>query len=182
MVCRAHTSYSQQDLLLLGSKRAGTVTTDFLHHYNIPVDIARPPGSPLFTIPGMKRKRWRQDRKQKQGCRASAWERLRKTPHKTLLTSLFLTNARSVVNKMDELKLQLVDNRLIRECCALIITELWLHPAIPDAAVELEGCVLHHYNRNLNFQKKLGGGLCIYIMEQWANNTKAVDNHCSPDC
>lgn len=40
---------------------------------------------------------------------------LGKKPHKTLLPSLFLTNARSVVNKMNELKLQLVDNRLVRD-------------------------------------------------------------------
>lgn len=35
--------------------------------------------------------------------------------------SLFLTNARFVVNKTDELRLQLEDNRLTEDCCALII-------------------------------------------------------------
>lgn len=57
------------------------------------------------------RKEEEEDRKQKRGSRASALEKA----HKTLLPSLFLTNARSVVNKMNDLKLQLVDNRLVRD-------------------------------------------------------------------
>lgn len=68
---------------------------------------------------------------------ASVWERLRKTPHKPSLLSLFLSHARSIVNKMGELGLQLEDNRLIRGCYVVIISESWLHPAISDAAVEL---------------------------------------------
>lgn len=52
---------------------------------------------------------------------------------------------------------------------------------IPDAVVEIEGSVLHRYDRNLNSQKQREGGLCIYSSEEWANKTKIVDSHCSPD-
>lgn len=138
---------------------------------------ARTPGSLWFIILGKswRRRRRCRDRKQKHGCRASSWERLRKTPHKPLLPSLFLTNARSAVNKMDELRLQLLDNKLLLPS----ITESLLYPAIPAAAVEPEGRVLHHYDKNLNSEKQQGGGLGIFISEQWAENTKTIASSCT---
>ena len=48
----------------------------------------------------------------------------------------FLSNARSIVNKMDELKLQMAANRLVQDCCTLLIMETWLHSSIPDTAIE----------------------------------------------
>lgn len=61
-----------------------------------------------------------------------------------------------------------------------IVTNIWLK-LIPDAVVELEGHVLHHYDRNLNSQKHWGGVLCTYNNKKWTINAKTVDSHCSPD-
>ncbi len=180
-VCRPNIIYSRQDLLLVGLQRERTVTTEFLYFHKIPVDIARTAGSPWYVMPESKRRRCCRERKQKRGCRAGVWQRLRKSPYKPPLPSLFLTNARSVVNKMDELRLQLEENRFIRECCVMIISESWLHSGIPDAAVELTRRILHRHNRNQVSHKQGGGGLCIYISEKWASNTKTIDIHCSPD-
>ncbi len=63
----------------------------------------------------------------------------------------------------------------------MIISESWLHSGIPDAAMELTGRILHCHDRNQDSQKQRGGGLCIYISEKWATNTKTIDSHCSPD-
>ena len=57
--------------------------------------------------------------------------------NKPPLPSLLLTNARSIVNKMDELRLQLEDKRLIMDCCALIITKY------PEAAHTIMGDFNH---------------------------------------
>lgn len=59
--------------------------------------------------------------------------RLRKQPYKPPLPSLFLTNARSIANKMDELRLLAATNFAGRDSCILLVTETWLHSSIPDS-------------------------------------------------
>lgn len=66
------------------------------------------------------------------------------------LTTLFLTNCWSIVNTIHELRLLLTENRLRSDGSALAITEWWLHPWIPDAAMELNGLTLHFHDRNKN--------------------------------
>ena len=107
--------------------------------------------------------------------------RLRKQPHKPPLPSLYLSNAGSLVLKMDDLEPQLAGNRYVRDCCVLIITETWLHLDIPDASVQLAGCTLLRWDRTKDFGKSRGGGLCIYVHENWCNNGTIIDRHCSPD-
>lgn len=102
-------------------------------------------------------------------------------PLKPPLPSLYLTNARSMVHKTDDLEIQLAGNRYVRECCALIITETWLHTQIPDATVQLAGRTLHRWDRNSDSGKNTGGGLCIYVHEGWCNNSTILDRRCSPD-
>lgn len=109
------------------------------------------------------------------------WKRRRKLSQKSLLPSLLLSNVRSDVNKMDELMLQLEENGRISDCYAIIVSELWLHPGMPDHAVELTGHILQLHDRNQLSQKQRGGSLCILNYIKWANNTKTVDSRCSPD-
>ncbi|XP_053532800.1 multivesicular body subunit 12Ba isoform X1 [Ictalurus punctatus] len=102
-------------------------------------------------------------------------------PHKPPLPSLFLSNARSLVNKIDNLELQLAGNRYVRDCCVLIITETWLHPRIPDASMQLAGRTMLRWDRTEDSGKSRGGGLCMYVHENWCNNGTMIDKHCSPD-
>ena len=44
---------------------------------------------------------------------------------------------------MDDLELRIATKNFVRNCCALILTETWLHPAIPDNAVQLAGRTIH---------------------------------------
>ena len=49
----------------------------------------------------------------KRGCRAGLLARLRKQPLKPLIPSIFLTNARSIVHKIDELELHPAANSFV---------------------------------------------------------------------
>lgn len=72
---------------------------------------------------------------QKQGKQTCIRATRTTTPHKPAVPSSFLCNICSRVNKMDELKLGDVNNRI--DNCSMVITETWLHDNIPDVAVEL---------------------------------------------
>ncbi len=99
--------YSRQDLLDIGFQYKVPISSDFHHEHNIPMEAARPPGSPWIVFGHGKRRRRRREHKQKRGCRAGLLAKLRKNPHKPPLPSLLLTNARSVVTKTDNLELLL---------------------------------------------------------------------------
>lgn len=82
---------------------------------------------------------------------------------------------------MDELELQLVTMSFVRNCNIILVTESWLHPLIPDTAVELAGRTLHQQDRNRDSGKSRGGGLCVYVHNEWCCNSRIIENHCSPD-
>lgn len=109
----------------------------------------------------------------KVGAEAGLLARLRKQPHKFPLPSIYLTN--TMVHKTDELELQLAANHYIHNCCVLIITTTWLHPQIHDAAVQLAGCTLLHWDRNKDSGKSRGGGFCIYMQNDWSNNSIIIN-------
>ncbi|KAI3375181.1 hypothetical protein L3Q82_021080 [Scortum barcoo] len=62
-------------------------------------------GYPADRPTGSARRR-RRDRKQRRGKCGGLRAKLKLTPHRLSLTSIFLTNVRSLANKMDELRLQ----------------------------------------------------------------------------
>lgn len=98
---QANNIYGRHDLLKIGVCYKQSITAKFLRLHKILADVAGHPGSPCITIPAGRRRRRRRERRQKQGCRAGALARLRRQP---------LTNARSLANKMDELRLQIAAN------------------------------------------------------------------------
>lgn len=60
--------------------------------------------------------------------------RLKTNPYRPALPTLFLTNSRSLTNKMDEIKMRTTPHYVT------IITETWLNHNIPDAAIKVAGC------------------------------------------
>lgn len=82
---------------------------------------------------------------------------------------------------MDELRLQVVTNNIIKDSCILLITETWLHPLIPDSAIQLAGYTAQRLDRTSDSGKSRGGGLCVYINNNWYTNIVTVDSHCSPN-
>ncbi|KAI3370506.1 hypothetical protein L3Q82_025266 [Scortum barcoo] len=97
--------------------------------------------------------------KQKRGKRGGLRARLQANPYRPALPSLFLTNARSLVNKMDEMKLRIVSAKI--DSCVAIVTETWLDNNIPDAAVELAGRSLLRADRTAASEKHRGGAVYI---------------------
>ena len=158
--CLANNIYSLRDLLGIDVHRERTVTTEFLCFHDIPVDIARSPDSSWITIPAERQRRRRRERRQKRCCRAGVLVRLRRQPHKPPLPSVFLTNARSLANKMDELNLQIATNNRVKDSCILLITETWLHSSISDAAIKLADRTAHRPDRT---------------------SDSTISSHCSPD-
>lgn len=137
-ICWAKTTYSRQDLLDLSLSWKKTISSDYHSSHDIPEDIARTPDSPWIVLPSGKPKRKRRHRKQKRGCRAGPLARLKKQPFRTPLPSIFLSNARSIHNKIDELRLQFATNSCLCNCNIVIITETWLQTSTPDTAIETE--------------------------------------------
>ena len=115
-------TYTSAEWMNIGFACQIDITPDFQQPHNIPPDIARPP-CPAWTVvgPGRRRRR-RRERRQKRGCRAGRLVRLRKQPVRPPLPSIFWSNARSMVNKTDELELLMAENRHTRDCCVTIIT------------------------------------------------------------
>ena len=146
---------------------------------SIPPEIRRSPLSEELTIPLLRRRRHRRYRKQKRGKRGGIKAKLKANPHKPAIPSLFLANARSLNNNMDELRLQSAAHSLNH--CVLVITETWLDQNIPDAAIDLVGRTVFRADRTSHSGKSKGGGLCIYTNKLWCANATVKDSHCSPD-
>lgn len=157
------------------------ITWDFQQSHNIPLDIVRPPGSPWFVAGSRTRCRQGREWRQKWGCRVGLLAQLRRQPHRLALPSIFLTNARSVIHKTEELELQMVGKKHVQDCCVTIITETWLHLLIPDAAVQLSSHSMHRFNRTSSSSKTRGGGLCVHVHQDWCTNSRVIYTHCSPE-
>ena len=179
--CCAHTTYNTDALLGIGIHSERTVSAEFLGDHGIPVDIARTPGDKWFMVPKLKRKRRRRDCKQRWGCREGLLARMRSCPDKPALPSIFLSNARSIANKMDELRLRVAANNIVKDSCVLILMETWLQASITNSAVALEFRTAHRADRTMASGKQRGGGLLISTKDSWSSNTRTVSSHCSPE-
>ncbi len=67
------------------------------------------------------------------------------------------------------------------ESCVMIITETWLDNNIPDAAIEIGGRSVYQADRTIASGKRKGGGVCIYVHNNWCTATNIIGTHCSPD-
>ncbi len=161
--CQAKYVCSRQELINWGLQFSGVVTEDFHRANNIPMVIARPLGSPWIVIGSVKWRRWSKERKQRRGCRAGLLAKLRKQPHKPPLP---LSNARSLVNKMDEMELQLAKPRGL--LCVSNNRNL-ASLGIPNAAVQLTGRTIHQQDCSKVSCETRGGGLCLYVHNAWCS-------------
>ncbi|TWW82332.1 Janus kinase and microtubule-interacting protein 3 [Takifugu flavidus] len=170
------TSYTREQLLDIRSQCQETFITDL----QLIPEISRTPEATHFTRPGGSARRRRRDRKQRRGKRGGLRAKLRLTPHRLSLPSIFLANVRSLVNKMDELRLRLNHSKGLSDCNAMILTETWLNSGIPDTAIGLTGRSTHRADRTADDSGKTrGGGLCIYINKTWCTDSATLRRHCS---
>ena len=164
--CSAHT-YSRHDLLGIGTHSERAVSAEYLGEHRIPEDIARIPGDSWFMVPDLKRKRRRRDRKQRRGRRGGLLARMKRCTDKPALPSI--ANVRSIAYKLDELRLRVATNNIVKDSCVLIFTETWLQVSIADSAVALEGRTAHRADRTKASGKHHGGGLLIFPKDSWSS-------------
>lgn len=161
-------TYSRQelrDILQFKPKFFYCSSEDFHRTHNIPDEIARTPG-PLDC--------------QRRSCCSSLLAWLKRNPHRPALPSMFVANARSITNKMDEMHLLMKGNRDVRDCCVFVTSETWLNLRIPDEDVQLAGCSLYRWDRNKDSGKS-GGDLCMYMHDDWSTHNLITHTYCSPD-
>lgn len=123
----AFTSYTRCELLDIGLRISGS----FMDNLRLLPEIARTPEAMHSTRLGGSARWRRRDRKQRRGKRGGLRAKLRLTPHRLSLPSIFLANVRSLVNKMEEIRLSITHSKKLLNCNVLIFTETWLNSGIP---------------------------------------------------
>ncbi|KAI4891376.1 hypothetical protein NFI96_006358 [Prochilodus magdalenae] len=126
-----------------------------------------------------KGKRKRCERRLKRGKRAGVLARLKANADRPPIPSLFLSNVRSLDNKLDLLRLRMSVSEEMRNCAVICLTETWLNDSMPDSAFQLAGRQLFRADRNQLSGKARGGGLCVYINKGWCTNCVVVNALCS---
>lgn len=107
--------------------------------------------------------------KKKRGSRGGIRNRLRRRGIRLPLPTVSLTNARSLVKKMDELTALVRHDGDYRRCNLFCVTETWLSDE-KDIG-ELEGYTAIRLDRdNKKTEKELGGGLLMFVSKNWATN------------
>ena len=77
----------------------------------------------------------------------------------TFLPSLFLSNSRSLVNKIDELS----GTVSLLSLDIVVITETWLSPNVSNSAINLNGFSIFRRDRR---DGRRGGGVCVYVNDR----------------
>lgn len=120
-------------------------------------------------------------RPRKWGKKGGIRKRVRKRGFRPPLPTIVMGNVRSLQNKMDELRANVRYLHEYRESCLLIFTETWLHSGITDSAINLDNFSIVRGDRTEASGKSRGGGVCMYIDNQWCNNWSVKDTKCTPD-
>ncbi|XP_058010955.1 uncharacterized protein LOC131184050 [Ahaetulla prasina] len=130
------------------------------------------PMEPWITKKNKRRKR------RKRGKRAGILNRLR-SRIKTPLPSIFLTNIRSLANKMDEILLLNKYYSDFRNSAVLCFSETWLNESIENSSLNIPGFQIERSDRIPETSgKKKGGGLCLYISRNWCQDFKIIYKFC----
>ena len=90
------------------------------------------------------------------------------------LLNVMVLNARSIFNKVDELK-ALIDNY---KSDTLFVMETWLTKSIPNEAVNISGFNVFRKERNVVY----GGGIAIYIKRNILGKTRSDLNSSTVEC
>ena len=122
-------------------------------------------------------------RKRKRGRRGGVRARLRRRPFKPFLPTVVMGNARSLNNKIDELRGNCRYLREYRESSIICFSESWFDHKVDDSQFKIPGFQLIRQDRDCNSGKKCGGGVCLFVNERYChqNNINLIHKSCSPD-
>ena len=179
----ARITYSPEELRRIGFNSKMDISRAFHENKGIPDPIARPAGSQWTVVAdAWTRAERRKRQRRKRGSRAGVKVRLQRSKHRLAYPAGILLNARSIRDKMDELRLLTVTSRAFRDADAIVVTETWLDNNIPDEAVHLEGRTLHRLDRDPTATgKRRGGGVAVYIHSGYATDSRVIHGHCCKD-
>ena len=89
---------------------------------------------------------------------------------------------RSLVNKLDELKIWTLTQKGLWNAVSCFFSETCLSSDVSNRVMELEGHTLLRADRSATAScKSHGGGVCIYVNKAWCTDSVVVDTHCSAD-
>ncbi|KAJ8046645.1 hypothetical protein HOLleu_05396 [Holothuria leucospilota] len=89
-------------------------------------------------------------------------------------------NVQSLKNKMDELHSCVRYLQEFRQISLMSFTETWLDGSVADNCVSIDGFKLVRGDRDLNLaEKQKGGGVCLYVNEQWCHPNNVTVKHYS---
>ena len=112
------------------------------------------------------------------GKRAGALVRFRQRSNRPPLPAVFLSNARSLCNKFDELFYLTANYRDYQDCSAFCFTETRLHSNISDTTVCPPGFKVHRADRSNELANKRGSesgaGICFLINERWCSISTVI--------
>ena len=116
----------------------------------------------------------------KRGKRGGVRLRTRKRKYKLPLPTIVVGNAQSLGNKCDELIACCKFQNEYREANLICFSETWLSPDQADP--DLPGFNVYRLDRcSTTTGKKRGGGVCIFINNQWCTNITLKEAFCEPD-
>ena len=120
------------------------------------------------------------EKKKKRGSRGGVRNRLRRRGHRLPMPSVTLTNAKSIYNKMTQLETLVKSDGDFRRSNLICVTESWLSE---NKTVELDGFSTVRLDRDLEItNKKCGGGLIMFVNNNWATNVTVREKIVTPDC
>jgi ribosome assembly protein 1 len=120
--------------------------------------------------------------RRRRGRRGGVKARMRRRKcEKAVVPIVTFGNVRSLLPKIDELKLNARYLHQYREACCIALTETWLDENIPNEAVDLANFTHIRADRTCESEKTKAGGLMIYINSSWCTNIKVNTRMCTPD-
>ena len=118
--------------------------------------------------------------RRKRGKRGGVRVKLRKRYNRPPLPSVILSNARSINNKLDELKLLCRYDNTFRESCLIAITETFLHEETDDQ-VAIDNFTVYRADRSRTSSgKEGGGGCCLYVNNSYCTDVTVHERLSTP--
>jgi len=115
------------------------------------------------------------------GCRSGARVKYNRAKFRHSVPKVIFSNVQSLPNKLDCLRLNCTSLFEYRESDIMCFCETWLDANTPDEFLEIENFTLFRGDRTTNSGKTKGGGLILYVHNNFCENTHIIDKICVPD-
>ena len=169
----AHTDYFSQD--------GGHDTVNTAHSREFLLSLKNKPLSLVPPNIDIDYEGIRSKCKKKRGSRGGIRNRIRRRGARLPMPSVTLTNARSLVNKMEELQALVQHDCDYRRSNIICVTETWFSDD-KSHSTDLDGFTTVRLDRcKQQTGKEQGGGLIVYVNKDWATNITVRETVNTPD-